>query len=121
MRMISLFLLLTIVSAGCATPESRARYEAQKQLQQAQYMDSLKARCVQYGFSDGTDGMANCVRNEALADEARQKAHEQENARAMSRYACMNGVTWACDTPPPKPTQTDCTQDILGNLHCQTR
>ena len=59
--------LLCIVLAGCISPE------------QQHAMDL--AKCQGFGFSQGTDAMANCMMNVSQQREAEMAAQQRENAR----------------------------------------
>ncbi len=103
---------------GCATPEDRARWAAQEQARQEQYMNALRAKCSGYGFQPGTNQFAQCVQNEARAAEARARAQNEAEARAWRQYSCSLGNTAMCDNPP---VRTNCTRDAFGNVNCVSR
>jgi hypothetical protein len=89
------FLTVAIVLAGCASPEQRAAFQQQQayqqQQQEAAYMASLKARCSQFGFSEGSTQHSECM----------MSLHQQNQANAGAAAA-------AIIRSQPQPTRPRC-------------
>ena len=69
MEQVNAVVLLFVLSLlGCSTPQQRAeslaRAQAEQEAQQRAYAQRLRTTCSSYGFTQGTDAFANCIRAE---------------------------------------------------------
>jgi hypothetical protein len=75
--------------SGCMTPEQQAartqRQQEQAKQEEEAYFSSLRARCKNYGFSQGTDAFAQCVQREVEKTPTPQA--QRERAKAVNDCA----------------------------------
>lgn len=113
--------LVAILFAGCASPETRARWAAEERAQQAAqreaYWSNLRALCSRYGYREGTDAFAQCMQREALQQDERQRAAQQAEQEFWKKKSCQAGNKWDCDV---QPATTKCKRNIDGTVTCVT-
>ena len=111
-------LILALVGIGCAAEDPyvaaqrRDLEAAQARAQQAAYIASLRDRCVNYGFTAGTDGFARCMQSEARAAQAEANARQAEADRALNCAVSNNNA------PGCGPRRVRCSRDQFGNVNC---
>ena len=117
-------LLLSFIGCTSLTPEEQARSrrydEEQERAASQRYVSSLKDKCLQYGFSAGSNAFAQCVQ---LADQT-ARADRAKKERDDATYWCRVSNPYnlsVCDPNAPKPTVTNCSRDFFGNVSCFTR
>lgn len=80
-----LFALIAMSIVGCATPaqqsERQRQMEAQRQRAHQIVLESARARCREYGYTQPTDGFASCVQQEV------SRVQHESDAQAQRRQA----------------------------------
>lgn len=88
-------LVVAILLSGCVSPEQRAKMEQQQayqqQQQEAAYVARLKARCSQFGFTEGSAEHSQCM----------MSLHQQNQANIGAAAAAMI-------QSQPQPTKPRC-------------
>ena len=117
-----IFVACTVLLASCASPEQQARWDAQRQAEaqarEQSNLDVWRKRCGSYGYREGTDQFASCMQTEARSYESRVRDQQARQDKAQRNLACLAGDKNRCDN---KPTVTNCTRDILGNVQCTSQ
>jgi hypothetical protein len=57
-----------------------AEMEAQRQAQEAAWLQAAKASCEQYGFKAGTEGLSQCIQTEVTNSRNRKAAADEAEA-----------------------------------------
>ena len=114
-RVILITICIALVSSACVTAEER---DARRQAEYQAYMSQLKDRCTQYGNVQGTESFAQSMQSESRAAEARAVQEKAARDKSSRELQCLIGNVSFCDN---RPQTTDCTKDLFGNVHCETR
>jgi hypothetical protein len=113
----NIFLLVIIAAllSACATPEERARREAQRQAQVEEAAKAIVNRCKAYGFKENTDAFASCIQTEVQAYKQTQAANEQiareRTAAGVKNLQCS--ISGTCG-------KTICNRTIFGTVECKS-
>jgi hypothetical protein len=100
------YLFVLLVLAGCATPEDAAR-------QRAAYASALRAQCAGYGFKAGTPEMAQCVMR---LDQAQRQAEAANSAAAIQQGQALMQSSQPYRTNSPS---VECSPSGMGGVRCQ--
>lgn len=109
-------ILLTILLAGCATPQERA---AQAEAQRQAYVANLQRQCNALGFQHGTDSHRQCM----LQLHQQNQQNRAAIGAAIIQSGALNRPAPVINPPPPSyrsPTTTNCYR-VGNNVSCTTQ
>lgn len=90
MKAVAVLWLLTLVAACAADPALQSQIDADNAARDKAYIAELGAKCERYGFRPGTDGYADCIRQEDICAQ-RASGAQRDYSLALMREAGRPG------------------------------